>query len=274
MKFTKKKIVIAVIIVLAVIAASEGIFLIYLIAPVAESCNVRGIKLHGFLWTYRTDMLEGLNDTSSQEDVFDNDISSSEQIVQAIEEANQSYLIKAILLEIDSGGGSIVAGEEIAEALKRAGKPTVVLIREGGASAAYLAASGAQYIIASSNSDVGGIGITMSYLDNYNKNIKDGLTYNQLSIGKFKDSGDPDKPLTAEEKELFMRDLKISYGNVMKTIAENRGLDVKKTEQLADGSTMLGQMAKDNGLIDELGSIYTATDYLSQQIGEEASICW
>ena len=102
-----------------------------------------------------------------------------------------------------------MAAEEVVNALKNATKPTIALIREGGVSAAYYAASGADIIFASENSDVGSIGITMSYMDNTKKNQAEGLTYNQLSIGKYKDSGDPDKPLTAEEKELFMRDIKI-----------------------------------------------------------------
>ena len=65
-----------------------------------------------------------------------------------------------------------------ANALKKANKPTITLIREGGASAAYMADSGADKIFASKNSDVGNIGVTMSYLDYVQKNKKDGLKNN------------------------------------------------------------------------------------------------
>jgi signal peptide peptidase SppA len=232
-----------------------------------NNCNVQNIKLHGQLYTYKN----AASDNSGQ---ASKDIASSEEIVRAINNANSDNSIKAIILEIDSGGGSPVAGEEVATALKKSKKPTVALIRGQGDSAAYLSATGANYIIASDDSDVGSIGVTMSYVDNANKNEQDGLTFDQLSIGKFKDAGDPDKSLTAEEKALFDRDLKILYSNFIKTVSTNRNLDISKVTALADGSSMLGQMAKENGLIDKVGNIYDAESYLQKQIKTNINICW
>jgi protease-4 len=114
----------------------------------------------------------------------------------------------------------------------------------------------------------------MSYLDYSRQNQKDGLTYNQLSSGKFKDTGDPDKALTAQESELLMRDINIIHQNFIKAVAENRNLDIKKVENLADGSTMLGQMALENGLIDEIGSQPEVEKYLKEKIGQDLEICW
>jgi protease-4 len=113
----------------------------------------------------------------------------------------------------------------------------------------------------------------MSYLDNSNKNLKEGLTYNQLSTGKFKDSGDPDKVLTLEEKKLFERDLNIVFNNFIEAVADNRKLSIPKVKQMADGSTMLGEAALKNGLIDRIGDIYTIKDYLKEKIGEDVEIC-
>jgi len=237
------------------------------ILPSANNCNVQGIRLHGQLYTYR-------NRASDDSGQSSKDISSSEEITSAIEKANKDNSIKAVLLEIDSTGGSGVAGWEIAEALKHSNKPTVALIRESGDSAAYWAATGAKYIIASTNSDVGDIGVTMSYVGNFDKNAQDGLTFYQLSEGKFKDAGNPDKQLTPEEQQLFMRDLKIDYDNFVKDVAANRHLDINKVTALADGSSMTGQMAKDNGLIDQVGGIYEAQSYLQKQIRTNVNICW
>ncbi|MBU1993030.1 S49 family peptidase, partial [Patescibacteria group bacterium] len=201
-----------------------------------DTCNVLNIKLHGDLYTYTTG--ENLDEVASQD------------IISAIENADSDPNIKAIILEIDSVGGTPVAAEEVASALKRAQKPTVALIREYGTSAAYLAATGADMIFASAMSDVGSIGITMSYLDYSKQNQQEGITYNQLISGKFKDIGNPDKPLAAEEKELFMRDVKILNDNFIKIVAENRNLDVEEVRKLADGSSVLGEMALEKGLID------------------------
>ena len=221
-------------------------------------CNVLGIDLHGYL------------DIS----VYEEGDVSSDDIVWFIEDAEQDESIKAIILDIDSMGGDPVAAEEIANALIRTAKPTVALIRSYGNSAAYYAATGADVIFASKNSDIGSIGVTMSYLDNVWKNQKEGLTYNQLSAGKFKDMFDPDRPLTYEEKELIMRDVVILHENFIQAVAENRGLAIEKVRALADGSSMLGQMALENGLIDRIGDLYAAREYLEVELGEPAVVCW
>jgi protease-4 len=137
-----------------------------------------------------------------------------------------------------------------------------------------MAASGADHIIASKNSDVGSIGVTMSYIDNVAQNQKDGLSYISLSSGKFKDTGDPNRVLSAEEKELLMRDVKIVHENFVSMVAENRQLDIAKVRTLSDGSSMLGEMALKNGLIDQIGGIDEAKEYLKGFIGEEVSLCW
>lgn len=227
-----------------------------------EDCNVQGIELQGDLYTYY----------SSAEVITD--VTVSEEIVSLIDYAEIAPEVKAIFLEVDSLGGAPVAAEEVASALKRAKKPTVALIREYGVSAAYWAACGADMIFASANSDVGSIGVTFSYLDNVEQNRKEGLAFQQLSAGKFKDAGDPNKPLTAEERALFKRDIKILHENFIKDVAENRNLEVAAVRELADGSSMLGQMALDHGLIDRIGGIYEVKEYLRVLIGEEVEVCW
>lgn len=233
-----------------------------------DNCNVSGIELHGTIDTY-------ISQTSSDQDTTEvTDGTASEEVVGAINLAVKDDKIKAIILEVDSYGGYPVAAEEIAEAMKRATKPTVAFIRKAGVSAAYWSATGAQIIFASANSDVGGIGVTSSYLDNSKKNAKDGLTYNSLSTGVFKDTQDPDKPLTEAERKLIMRDAYIINDNFIKIVATNRNLDANKVRTLADGSSMLGEAALKNGLIDKIGGIAEVKDYLKEKIGEDIQICW
>ena len=231
-------------------------------------CNVIGIELRGFLATYHTN--EEIDENGNP--IFDQ--SASEEMVTGIEMAEEDYTVKAIILEIDSFGGYPVAGEEVANALKRAKKPTVAIVREVGVSAAYLVATGADIIFASKNSDVGSIGVTMSYLDYAKQNQEDGLTYNKLSSGKFKDAGDPDKMLTYEEKQLFMRDVNILNENFVQDVAENRNMDIEKVRELADGSSWLGEQALEYGLIDRIGGIHEAKEYLKELLGEEIDLCW
>ena len=234
-----------------------------------ESDNVAIINIHGDIATY----LSGYYYEEESGDL-PSDLVSSEEIVFYLDEIEKNENIKAIILDIDSYGGFPVASEEIMNALKRAKKPTIAVIREGGVSGGYLVASGADRIYASEMSDVGGIGITGSYLDYSQQNKKEGIIYQELSSGKFKDSGDPDKELTAEEKELFMRDIKILHEVFIRKVAENRGLEIEKVEKLADGSTMLGKAAKENGLIDEIGDIYDAEDWIRKEFNIEPEFCF
>ena len=235
-------------------------------------CNIANIKLRGTLTTYIQN--EDWEYSSCENGNLIVDETFSESIVASIKKAEENDNIKAIILDIDSPGGSPVAAEEIANALKGSRKPTVAIIREYGDSGAYYAATGADIIFASAKSDIGSIGVTSSYLDNVKKNQKDGLTYNQLSAGKFKDMYDPDKTLTVEEKELIMRDIDILHEEFIKAVANNRNLEIDKVRQLADGASMLGQMALDNGLIDKIGGMTEVEEYLKEKIRAEAKACW
>ena len=232
-----------------------------------DNCSVTGINLHGMIVTYIP--LHSESDT-----FFNYDSVASENVIGAIKEANKDSKIKAIVVEVDSSGGFPVAGEEISDAIKNSEKPIVGLIRETGASAAYWAISSADKIFASKNSDVGSIGVTMSYLSNVEKNKKDGYTFEQVSIGKYKDSGSPDKPLTSEEKALFLRDSNIIYENFVKAVSQNRNIPINEVKGFADGSTVLGEKAKSLGLIDEIGGINEVEKYLEEIIGEKPEICW
>jgi len=230
-------------------------------------CSVVGINLHGTLWTYIP--------PQNEDDIFtDNDIVASEEINYLIKQANEDDDIKAILIEVDSHGGLPVAGEEVANALKNSEKPTVAVIRQSGLSAAYWAVTGADQIFASRNSDVGSIGVTSSYLQNVGKNQKDGNDYVQLSSGKYKDAGDPDRPLTEEERQLFLRDIKIVHENFISDVATNRDISVADVQEIADGSSVLGDRAKELQLIDEIGGIFEAEKYIESIIGEKPEVCW
>jgi protease IV len=230
-----------------------------------EEDNVALIKVQGEIVTYEN--------WYGSEEGYEEDIVSSEVIVEYIQDAEERDHIEAIIIEIDSHGGFAVAGEEIMKAIKRSKKPTVAVIREQGASAGYLVATGADYIFASEMSDVGSIAITMSYLDYSEKNRKEGIVYQELSSGKFKNTGNPDKNLTKEERELLMRDVIELHDIFVRYVAENRGMEIKEVEKLADGSSMLGERAKEIGLIDGIGDVYSAKRWISKKLNIYPEIC-
>lgn len=233
----------------------------------SDDCTVAGIELHGTLLTYIPEQADSAS-------FFDSDSIASQDVDWAIRNANEDENIKAILLEVDSSGGSPIAGEEISIAVKNSVKPVVGLIRQMGLSSAYLSVSSADKIFASKYSDVGSIGVTMSYLSNADKNKAEGYTYEQLSSGKFKDAGSADKPLTKEEKDMFMRDINIMYENFVKDVSMNRNIPIEKIRSFADGSSVLGEKAKELGLIDEIGGLPEVENYIEELIQEKPEICW
>lgn len=234
----------------------------------SSSCNVLGINLHGALLTYVP--VQGSADDPDIYQAQYGDAVGSEHISYYIEQANDDDEIKAIVIEVDSGGGYPVAGEEVAKAVETSSKPVIAVIRQSGTSAAYWAISSADKIFASRNSDVGSIGVTSSYLERTEKDTK----YVQLSSGKYKDAGDPDKPLTTEEKALLMRDIKLVHENFIDDIARYRNLSVEDVRTIADGSSVLGEKAKTLGLIDEIGGWTEASKYLESKIGVKPDVCW
>lgn len=228
--------------------------------PTTSTCNIAGIKLRGDMVTY----IPAVSDAGSSMDV-----SSSEKIVEAINNAEADSRIKAIIVEIDSRGGDPVAGDEVSKALKSATKPTVAVIRSQADSAAYFAASGASHIIASLYSDVGSIGVTQSYAQNSSKDRQ----FIQISAGKFKDAGNPDKPITEEERQVMQKEINIMYKNFVQAVATNRKIPIKDVTKIADGSSYVGGHAKELKLIDEIGGLPEATAYLQTLFDEKATLC-
>jgi protease-4 len=232
-----------------------------------NSCNVAYIKLQGDVVTYIPD-----SEATSTGNSYDQ--TSSEDVTQAIRQAASNPNIKAIVLEIDSYGGSPVGGEEIEKALQQeAHKPTVALMRGEGDSAAYMAATGADTIFASVFSDVADIGITSSYTDNALQDKQNGITFNQLSIGKYKDMYNTDKPLTPDEQALAMKELQIGYQNFIQIVANNRHLSVDKVTTLANGASMSGQEGVQAGLVDKIGNVDDVRNYLSAELKQNAVVC-
>ncbi|MFA6475894.1 MAG: S49 family peptidase [Candidatus Paceibacterota bacterium] len=233
-----------------------------------NDCNISGISLHGEVVTYNS--ADSYNDNGD----LVRDQTSADEVLYIVRQAQSNDDIKAIVVDIDSGGGYPEAGEEMMNAFKQSKKPVIAFIRGQGLSAAYLAATGAQTIFASKFSDIGSIGITGSYLQETEKNKKEGLTYIDLSSGKYKDTGNTGRALTLDEKKLFMRDINIMFSYFVEIVAKNRKIDITKVREIADGSSMLGDAALKAGLIDRIGLYPDVRKYLSEKIGTEAKICW
>ena len=278
-KILNKKTIILVILSLAVL-----VLLIFVVLnnkklsgdsanSVAETypCNVLDIKLVGSLVTYIP-----LTDYSGYNGRQNVDETASEDIYKAIKKAELDNNIKAIVLDIDSGGGSAVAAEEIEKTLKDSTKPTIAFLRGYGDSGAYWSATGAKIIFASKLSEVGNIGVNSSYTDNSKQDTMNGLTFHHLVIGKYKDMADSNEPLNKDDEKKIMDSMQYFYDNFIQTVATNRKISEAKVKTLADGTGFNGEQALKLGLIDKLGTMDDVTAYLKNNVlgGQDADICW
>jgi len=216
--------------------------------------------------------IKGIIVGDDHREIFGERFASASEIVRQIEKASERAMIKGIILEINSPGGSAEASEEIANAVKVVDKPVVAYIREIGASGGYWVASSADKIYASRLSLTGSIGVIGSYveyagfMDNYN------LTYNRLVSGKYKDAGSPFKELTPDERALIQGKLDLIYDIFVEEVAANRELSKSAVERLATGFVLLGDEAKEAGLIDEIGGKKEVIDYLEKTLDIEAKV--
>ncbi len=218
------------------------------------ACNVAIVPLHGVL-TATT----GLATEELQ-------ISSDDFLAEFREKENDPS-VSTIVLSVDSPGGSLAAGGEIAQAIADSSKPTVAWVRDRALSAAYRAILGADAIVASIDSDVGSIGAIFSFVDFAKQNQQQGLTYNVVSSGTFKDVASENRPFSKADRALLERDVKIMHNNFVKAVADARGLPVEHVNELDDGSSWLGETAKENGLIDVVGGMKEVQQWLEAQIG-------
>ncbi len=239
-------------------------------------CNVLGLQVHGTILGTRSQV--PVSDFVSAGDAYGTlltpNYAIANQLVDMLDWAAADENIKAVIVDVDSPGGTAAAGDELAQAVRRFGKPSASVIHDLGVSSGYLVASAASRVFAGAGSTVGSIGATYSFLNYADKNKEEGVSYEALSSGPYKDMLSPDKPLTDEERTLIERDLAILHNDFVGAVALYRELPREHVERLADGSALLGGQALNEGLIDEVGGVPEASTYLSQIIGEPVSICW
>ncbi|PIN86077.1 signal peptide peptidase SppA [Candidatus Woesearchaeota archaeon CG10_big_fil_rev_8_21_14_0_10_44_13] len=204
--------------------------------------------------------------------LFGDDLAVSEDIVKMIKKADSNPAIKAIIIEIDSPGGSGVASDEISSALKKTNKTTVAVIRDIGASGGYWVASSADHIIANRMSITGSIGVIASYIDFSGLINRYNMTYEQLVAGKYKDIGTPFRQLTPEERKMMQEFLDEVHADFIEEVAANRNMPVEDIRKIADGMFFTGRKAKELGLVDELGGSDEAKAYIENKLNITADI--
>jgi len=193
----------------------------------------------------------------------------SESIIQRLERAQEDPSVKAIVLRVNSPGGSIVATDEIYSALKETTKPVVVSMGEMAASGGYYVSCAAQKIVANPVTLTGSIGV-ISTVPNFEGLLdKIGVEMLVIKSGAMKDELSPYRQPTEEEIAHWQGITDEAYEQFLGVVAEGRDLDLEEARELADGRVYTGQQALQLGLIDELGNLSDAIDLAADLGGIE-----
>ncbi len=189
-------------------------------------------------------------------------ISTSDEILKQLKKFRKKSSIKAVLLRVNSPGGTVAPAQEIYREIERTKKkkPVVVSMETVAASAAYYISSNADNIVCSRGTITGSIGVIMILPEIHKVIQKIGVDVNIIKAGKYKDLGVGVKPLGEDERNILENFTAEVHEQFISDVAKGREgkIDKEKLKEIADGRFFTGEKAKEMGLVDTIGNFYDA----------------
>lgn len=198
---------------------------------------------------------------------YDGTVCSPEGLKEQLDIAEGNDYIKAVVLRVDSGGGTATAGEEMSLYVSEFSKPVVVSSASINASAAYEISSQADYIFTAKTTAIGSIGTAMQVTDLSGLYEKLGISVENITSSDSKDSSYGTRALTEEERAWYQRQVDQINETFIETVAAGRDMSVEDVRALANGMTYTGMDAVENGLADEIGTLEDAIDKACELAG-------
>jgi len=181
-----------------------------------------------------------------------------QEVGELLEHAEADRNVQAIVLRIESPGGSIVASDEIYHMVRDIGKPVVVSMGATAASGGYYIACGADHIVAHPDSLTGAIGVISQFPNVEELMERIGIEMVVITSGPAKDIGSPFREMTEEERAIWEEIIAQAHEDFVAVVAEGRGLPPEQVQELADGRVYTGRQALEAGLVDQLGTLEDA----------------
>lgn len=200
-----------------------------------------------------------------------NELSSAESLVGVIRAAADRKDVKAIVIRIDSPGGSPVASESIRRAIVKAqekGKPVIVSMGEAAASGGYWISAPADHIFASEMTFTGSIGVTGGKFSLKEMWEHLDINWDSVSWGQNASLWSFNQPYTETERERMNALMDQIYSKFVSVVAEGRNMSEEQVDDVAGGRVWLGAQAVEKGLVDDLGGLDETLDYTAQLLGQ------
>lgn len=195
---------------------------------------------------------------SSSSSLLGEAVLGSDTVVKNLREAEKDKSVKAIVLRVDSPGGSALASDLIWREAVRIEKPIVASMSDVAASGGYYISVGCDKIYAEPGTITGSIGVVGGKIALGGLMEKLGLTTDTVTVGKNATIFSTIKPFTDDEKAAMRRLMEDTYKQFVGKVAEGRKMEASRVEKLAGGRVYTGRQAKANGLVDELGTLQDA----------------
>lgn len=188
-------------------------------------------------------------------------ILDSKNTVDEIKEYVKDNSVKAIILRIDSPGGTVAPSQEIYAEVKKASAKKKVVVSMGSiaASGGYYIASAATRIIANPGTLTGSIGVIMEIPNIEGLMDKLGIKTEVVKSGRHKDMGSAFRGIKKDEREILQGVMDNVHEQFIRAVSEGRKIKMDDVRTIADGSIFTGEQAKAKGLVDELGTLEDAT---------------
>jgi protease-4 len=190
---------------------------------------------------------------ASQQAVSPQQVITPDRVADLLEQAESISNVKAIVLRVDSPGGSVVASDEIYHMLLDFEKPVVIWMGDTAASGGYYISCGGDYVFAHPDTLTGSIGVISQFINAEELLDEVGVDVMVITSGPHKDMGSLFRDMSEEEREIWNTILDQIYADFVQVVAESRELSVETVRELADGRIYTGQQAFEQGLVDEVG---------------------
>lgn len=177
--------------------------------------------------------------------------------------------IKGVVLRIDTPGGAVAPTQELYTELLRLGeiKPVVTSMGTVAASGGYYLSCATDWIVSNPGTITGSIGVIMEFTNLEGLFSKLGVSSRIIKSGKFKDTGNPMRPMTDEEEELLQAMIMDTYDQFVEAVLKGRPVDEDEIRPYLDGRVLTGRQAYELGLVDQLGNINDAIAKASEMAG-------
>jgi protease-4 len=190
-------------------------------------------------------------------------------IVDHLRQAEEDSNVKAVVLRVDSPGGSVVGSDEIYRQVLVMTKPVVVSMGELAASGGYYVSAPATEIWANPGTLTGSIGVISQFINIGELLEEYGVEVTTIKSGEFKDIGSLFRSMSDKEKASWQTIIDETYEEFVRIVADGRELPIEEARELADGRIYTGRQALELGLVDQLGNLSAATQRAAELGGIE-----